>query len=290
MRPHEWRPLTRRDLRGFDDGACDLILKAIGYGAVGRISQKGHALLRGPDGQTMSVSRNTGMGNRGRQNAEADFVRIFGAYEQEEKQAVGQNLTLVRKEQTVANTHPLVPPEEHPMLTCPAKDCEAEFVTEGARYTHIQKQHFPCREPGCDRVFTKKSAEQGHFNLSHGVVKRNRATVVKCPEPGCDYEGTPGGLGGHTNQVHRKGQAPKGRKSQAKAPTTNRVPQKSASSDSAPTVQVKAPDAETLLARVREALGVDPRVAELEAQLSEARRRADDLEAKLALLKEALEA
>jgi hypothetical protein len=195
-----------------------------------------------------------------------------------------------------ADPHPLVPAKDHPMLECPAEWCDAEFVTGGARYTHIQRDHFPCKEPGCDRVFKEKRSAQGHYNLKHA----DRGQMHKCPVPGCDYEGTGGGLGGHTRQVHLKGKPARGRKSQAKpkAKAPRNVPQQRSPSDSAKAVQVKASDAETLLARVRELVGVpDPRVAELEARVAELETalevetaRSDELEARLALLKEALEA
>jgi hypothetical protein len=54
-----WRVLTRRDLNAFDDDATAAVLLAMERGGVGRISKNGHAILRAPDGQTMSVTRSS---------------------------------------------------------------------------------------------------------------------------------------------------------------------------------------------------------------------------------------
>jgi hypothetical protein len=75
----EWHVLTRRDLNGFDDSARDAILLAMRRGAVGRISKNGHAILRAPDGQTMSVTRNS---NKSKQVVAIKVRRLFPARRQ----------------------------------------------------------------------------------------------------------------------------------------------------------------------------------------------------------------
>lgn len=284
MKPNGWKRLFRTDLKTFDDRATELVLAAMDRGAMGRISSKGHAILRGPDGQTMSVSRNTGSGNRGRQNMEAEFVRIFGPLEVRAlPRAVGDSVSI---------EHPLVPTRETVMIACPLDSCDAEFVTEGARYTHVQREHFPCKEPGCQRVFDNATKASGHFNVTHGR-KVWQDEPAECKD--CDWTGTRAGLGGHRAQAHGNGN----RRVKAKPEAKPEVPQKSASSDSAPPVQAKAPSKDSFrlameaLAQAHDealARAKADRVHELEARVSELEAKNSELEARLALLKEALNA
>lgn len=69
----------RNDLPGFDRDAKKLIVFAVELGAQVRISSKGHAILRGPDGKTVAVPRSLRTGNRGGQNAKAAVKRMFRA-------------------------------------------------------------------------------------------------------------------------------------------------------------------------------------------------------------------
>jgi len=118
-KPNGFRRLSRVDLKGFSRQSQNLILMAMERGGVGRVSNKGHAILRSPSGATMSVSRSYSQ-NRGWQNTEASWTRVFGSLPVEETQG---SLALVR------DVHRLVPPKDHPMLECPVESCEAEFVT-----------------------------------------------------------------------------------------------------------------------------------------------------------------
>ena len=51
-----YRKLTKKDLRGFDDDAQAVILAAMDRGATGRVSRRGHCLLRNSSGDSMSVT------------------------------------------------------------------------------------------------------------------------------------------------------------------------------------------------------------------------------------------
>lgn len=71
----EYTRLQRTDLTTFDKEATTLVLEAMDYGWLGRISSKNHAILRAPDGQTtISVSRDSLRGRSGR-NCRAQFDR-----------------------------------------------------------------------------------------------------------------------------------------------------------------------------------------------------------------------
>jgi hypothetical protein len=69
--------LTAGDLTGFEREARQLVLDAIKRGATGRLSNRGHVILRSPDGvRTASVARKFGW-NRSGDNARSSVERLF---------------------------------------------------------------------------------------------------------------------------------------------------------------------------------------------------------------------
>lgn len=69
-----WGRITRADLRGFGDLNISLALEAGRFGWTGRVSSKGHLIMRSPDGRaTMSLARLEG--KRAHRNNLADFRR-----------------------------------------------------------------------------------------------------------------------------------------------------------------------------------------------------------------------
>lgn len=230
-----WRVLTRGELKPFDTVAQDIILAAMNKGAKGRISTKGHVILRSPKGGTMAVSRNTSAGNRTAANCRADFKRLFA-----DLPDVEPDLPAGQEEETRTDVDASFeifnarPPADalHPTINCSVEDCEAVFVTEGARYSHVQKVHHKCPEPGCDYIGKSNNGLAAHTRIRHGT---NRPWEVRS--------------------------------------------QKAAS--------MRASDAKTLAA-IRELLGTDPQVAELEKALKAERAKVKELETKLGKLREAL--
>ena len=69
--------VTRGDLRKFDKESTQLILDAQEKGARVRISNRGHAILYGPNGGTASVPGTLRLANRSAQNARAGVARLF---------------------------------------------------------------------------------------------------------------------------------------------------------------------------------------------------------------------
>lgn len=69
--------LTRRDLRGFDRMAQDLILEAQSHGVYVRVSRKHHAILRSKGGMTTSVSQRLHSAGRTAQNCKADVKKLI---------------------------------------------------------------------------------------------------------------------------------------------------------------------------------------------------------------------
>lgn len=69
--------LTRKDLSGFDKRAQDLIMDAIDHGCIGRVSAKGHCILRNSSGESAAVPRNMSSPNRTAQNSRAQVRRLL---------------------------------------------------------------------------------------------------------------------------------------------------------------------------------------------------------------------
>lgn len=80
-----YRPLGREDLAAFDREAKDLILGAIAADCLGRVSAKGHCILRNNAGGTASVPRNMTAPNRSAQNARADIKRLLREHRQDQE-------------------------------------------------------------------------------------------------------------------------------------------------------------------------------------------------------------
>lgn len=77
-RPQQELPkLTRADLRKWDNQSRDLILSAQDRGARVRISNRGHAIVYGPNGGSASVPNKSSSGNRSSANARAAVERLF---------------------------------------------------------------------------------------------------------------------------------------------------------------------------------------------------------------------
>lgn len=71
----EWMPLSRADLTAFDDYMTNIVMEYMSLGWVGKMSKKGHAVLRAPDGKTTtSVSRSSSRASSGTR-ARADLDR-----------------------------------------------------------------------------------------------------------------------------------------------------------------------------------------------------------------------
>lgn len=76
--------ITNHDLLGFDQAARDLILNAIAQGCTGRVSAKGHCILRNNTAETASVPRNMTAPNRASRNAKAQIRRLLATHRLDE--------------------------------------------------------------------------------------------------------------------------------------------------------------------------------------------------------------
>lgn len=171
----EWTTLTRKDLSGVHPTMAEIVIEAMNRGGVGRISSKGHAILRAPESNgTMSVPPKV---NRGRTlpNCQADFNRLFGGTPLLEKKEVPRTAVaaaLVEAAKTIKTT-PSV------MVKCEVTGCDREFPTAGALYGHVQKNHHPCPEPGCTRAFTSAQGASLHLRRAHKGFTPERKSSVK---------------------------------------------------------------------------------------------------------------
>lgn len=75
-----FRKLKSTDLKVFNQKASDMILRASEAGCLGRISNKGHVILRNNSGGTISISRNLSSNNHSLQKAEADLRRLLAGH------------------------------------------------------------------------------------------------------------------------------------------------------------------------------------------------------------------
>ena len=155
MTTSEWTKLTRADLTVFHTDMRDIIMDAMERGGLGRISSKGHAILRSPNGTTTMSVPSKPKSNRNLQNCRADFNRLFGDTEPAKKAALPPR---------PATPTPAILAEK---LPCFVKTCGKTFQTKGARYSHHEIAHHPCQQPGCPRVFPTPQGASLHRRRAH---------------------------------------------------------------------------------------------------------------------------
>lgn len=244
-----FRRLTRADLVTFDQEAKDLILEAMSIGCVGRVSSKGHAILRNNAGGSTSVPRNLTSPNRSAQNARADMKRLIADHRPDP--GPQQRVPCHPRRMTVAEAF-----VEHPTPFSRWFDALPGGLPADQQ---LDVSFDEAGEPSFAAVAAKEPAQAG------APTPRRGGHLKIAPEPGQEAEDA------MTAEAHPTGPAP----------------------DQAPTDD--SPDA--VLARVREALGEDPRiaklrrrVAELETELSAEKQRADEAQSRLGLIQEAFHA
>lgn len=145
--------LTRADLKAFDGDAKRAALLAMNLGGRGRITSQGHAFIKGPSGETMSIARDSTAPNC-KQNIEAALRRVFpDTYTAQSKGTPMHSNTPV-----FTDAIPVTLPEATngngaavaAKIECPVKRCEQKFATEGALYSHSQRDHETCTWEGPD--------------------------------------------------------------------------------------------------------------------------------------------
>jgi hypothetical protein len=298
-----WKKLTRADLANFDSLATDAVLTAMAHGAVGRVTAKGHVNIRSPhNGETMAVSRNTGDTRAGR-NIRGDLKRLFPHLKKESDIMHSQNgaTTPVFAAATDPSNPSPVAAVPDQLLECPAKGCDKEFATEGARYAHVRDDHYTCGWEGCDLgpdggpfVGTTQQSISGHVNVRHrgnkpwehrskdpeaykaAAVKANATKAAKRAEAAKQQV---------TEKVEKTEIAVTANSTAKGGNADDKSTDKTAKGEhrGLPKGEVKhrPMTAAAKLAAIREILGPDPRVAKLQAEV-------DELKAHLDLVREAL--
>lgn len=226
---HAFRRLTRGDLTSFDREAKNLILEAMDAGCVGRVSARGHCILRNNAGGTTSIPRNLTSANRTAQNCRADMRRLLAEHRQEQ----APKASLVRPTGTTTTV-------------------SRAFVDYGAPFSRW-------------------------FDQQSGGLSADDQIVVG---PGLTFSRLEAASPTETEQIRTE--------SPMTQPTTGTktVKHRPASTPS---------DAEELIQRVREVLGTDPetaelkrRIQELKEQLEDEKTRANEAEARIAIIQDAL--
>lgn len=169
-RSERWHRLTRRDLTSFDDHATSTVLAAMERGGVGRISTKGHAILRNPKtGETMGVAPSS---NKSKQVIAIRLRKLFPESDTTPDESASTRTIPAPREPINNNTHAQVSAQDQaeatePTLSCTNKRCDAVFVTEGARYSHVNSKHVVCAKPGCLASFDDNRARVAHEGIVH---------------------------------------------------------------------------------------------------------------------------
>lgn len=256
-----YRALGRDDLVTFDREAKDMILGAIAAGCLGRISAKGHCILRNSAGGTASVPRNMTSPNRSAQNARADIKRLM----REHAEASGP-----RPED---QDRPIAPPRSVSVTRA--------FVEHGAAFS----RWFDAQPSGlpADAIVQVRFDAAGipAFSVEHPGHQERQAEHAQ-PQEEAAAEQPP----------HQEHQEPQ----QSENPDMQHHPTRPENAPE-PTEQSRADDAESVLARVRAALGEDPRIGQLESRVFELeellraeQERSSQTEARLSLVQEAMRA
>lgn len=294
-----YKKLTRADLRNFDDLATEAVLVAMKHGAVGRVNSNGHAFIRAATG-TMSITRDISSKPNDAKNVQRDLRRLFPEIRQNGSAKKDANMQS-QVSPTFTESSDQVTMTEEQLLQCPAKGCDKEFATEGARYSHVRDDHATCSWEGpdvthddpnyrCDlgpngSPFVGKNGMSvaGHANIYHvgnkPWEKRDPAKRLEAAKKGAA-----------TRAANRQAAVNGANETVVSAvpdaaakPAAKPVEQPSQEHRGLPTGEVKhrptTPAAK--LAAIRAILGEDPKVAQLQAEV-------DELRAHLELVREAL--
>ncbi len=297
MRGTGWKKLTRNDLVNFDDIATDAVLTAMSLGAIGRITGRGHFNIRGRDRQTMSVTHNTSA-PRVQQSIEQDLRRLFPELREKKiKESVNMegelSTTLIPTVKVPEATNGSVMTEE--MLECPVKDCDKEFVTDGALYAHVRDDHATCTETvmpdgthsdgchfglnGAAYVGMDGRAVAGHVNIQHYGNKpwTKRDNSFEARQKAALKGAATKALKAKKAATPKPTPVAKVMPEQVAVPVTKVAESKESEHRGLPQGDVKhqptTPAAK--LAAIRAILGDDPKVAALQAEVEELRAHLD---------------
>lgn len=307
MRGTPWKKLTRADLQGcFDDIGTKVILTAMDRGGTGRISNRGHATIRHPDGvRTMSVTRDSS--SRKAKNMWGDLQRLFpeepattptSAVNNKENSTMHEDLrrppfTGIELPAATTGNDSLLTPVEGQLMPCPAKRCEREFATDGALYTHVRDDHATCSWPGCDlgpngTVFVGDTANAvaGHTNIRHRGNKpwlnRDPSKRAESAQKAAATKAAKRAQSATPQPAPVSTTAPNGKVPSATTVAETRQRQDSArAAESERTVEHRGLPSGTVthkpmsdrakLNAIRDLLGEDPRIAKLQAENAELR-------------------
>lgn len=264
-----FRRLTRADLVTFDREAKDLILEAMEVGCLGRVSAKGHAILRNNTGGTTSVPRNMTAPNRSAQNARADMRRLLAEHHPVLEKPTSTRVPRRAQQMTVAQA----------------------FVEHGAAFS----RWFDALPAGlrADQVLKVSFEEADAPSFEPVPTAEHDPATHPAPSP--------------TRESPRRDRRTSHPKTTPETtPETGREAEADMSTEAQPVarepdpISAAAPAAETreeIVQRVRAVPGVDSRLAVLEAKvaaletaLAKQRQRTEEVQTQLGLIQEASQA
>lgn len=155
----EYKRLTKNDLKAFDQPSRELVLDMIGAGWIGRVSQRGHAIMRAPESElTCSVGPDHESNPNKLKMARRTFERWGRRDDPDAPPAVDEN----------------TPVEE---FIC--TDCAQSFTTNNALGSH-RKTHRPWVT--CPLCHTPTKS-MGQHNRYHHPHLRDEDMLHHAPEP-----------------------------------------------------------------------------------------------------------
>ncbi|MGI8306992.1 hypothetical protein [Saccharopolyspora hattusasensis] len=262
FRSPSFRRLTGTDLITFDREAKDLIREAMEIGCLGRISAKGHCILRNNAGGTASVPPNLTSANRTAQNVRADMRRLLAGHRHDMEPSASRRTPRQAQRMTVSQAF-------------------VEYSAAFSRWFDGLPGGLPA-----DQLLnvTFDKAGQPVFET---VQTSADAQVEAVLEPETTIREKMAGTPDSHQWVHHLTIAPE---QETNADISAAAQPINASA-------VATDDPEKVLQRVRTALGEDPRIArlenritELEAALAREKQRADEAQVRLSLIQEAFHA
>lgn len=258
--------LTREELRAFDREAKDMILDAMEAGCLGRVSSKGHVILRNNTGGTASVPRNLSSANRAGQNARADMRKLLA---QHRKEIPAEEISLRIPTETRKTT-------VHAALS--------QFGAPFVRWLDSQPGGLPAEAEIEAEVTNDGTASFSVISIPKPTPVEKSDSVeasASAPVQPAPVAATP------TTKTEKPVTAVRSVKTRPKNPTP--AP--------SPTASTSTTSAEDTLRRIRDVLGDDPQVLELktqvielEAQLAAASQRADAAQERIDRILQALSA
>lgn len=171
----EYRTLTGQELTVFDKESTAMVLDAMEAGVLGYVSKRSHAILRNAAGNTMSISRKMALPNRSAQNTRAQYKRFMNDHreflkEHPEEQPATVDEPLPASEVDDGSWFCTLCQLPFPLSE---KDNHMTQTHPGYTFCTYQVDGVPCG------ALVKKNGMGPHIRLAHKVTHEERIAAGK---------------------------------------------------------------------------------------------------------------